>query len=76
MWHARTRGGKCTVLWWESPKERDRLENRSVDGRMGSEWILWRLAEDVDWIQLAQNWYRWRDLVNTVMKIRVLEPRS
>jgi hypothetical protein len=28
----------------ESPKERDHLENRGVNGRMGIEWILGRLA--------------------------------
>jgi hypothetical protein len=33
MWHAR-----------ESQKERDHSEDRGVDGRMGSEWILGRLA--------------------------------
>jgi hypothetical protein len=26
---------------------------------------------DVDWIQLAQDKFRWRALVNTVMKLRV-----
>jgi hypothetical protein len=30
----------------------------------------------VDWIQLAQDRDRWRDLVNTVMNLRVLAPRS
>jgi hypothetical protein len=30
----------------------------------------------VDWIQLAQDRDRWRDLVNTVMNSRVLAPRS
>jgi hypothetical protein len=35
---------KCTRFWWESPKERDHLEDRGVDGRMGSEWLLGRLA--------------------------------
>jgi hypothetical protein len=30
----------------------------------------------VDWIQLAQDRERWRDHVNTVMNLRVLEPRS
>jgi hypothetical protein len=30
----------------------------------------------VEWIQLAQDRYRWRDLVNTVMNLRVLAPRS
>jgi hypothetical protein len=30
----------------------------------------------VDWIQLAQDKDRWRALVNTVTKLRVLAPRS
>jgi hypothetical protein len=47
MWHAWERRGKCTGFWWESPKERDHSENRGVDGRMGSEWILWRFAGGV-----------------------------
>jgi hypothetical protein len=29
----------------------------------------------VEWIQLAQDRDRWRDLVNTVMNLRVLKPR-
>jgi hypothetical protein len=32
-------------FWWESPKERDHLEDQGVGGKMGSEWILGRLAE-------------------------------
>jgi hypothetical protein len=28
---------KCTGFWWESPEERDHSEERSVDGRMGSQ---------------------------------------
>jgi hypothetical protein len=36
--------GKCTRFWWEGLKERDQLEDRGLDGRMGSEWILGRLA--------------------------------
>jgi hypothetical protein len=38
---------KCTRIWWESQKERDHLEDQSVDGRMGSEWVLGRLAGGV-----------------------------
>jgi hypothetical protein len=38
MWHAWER------FWWESQKERDHLEDQVVDGSMGSEWILERLA--------------------------------
>jgi hypothetical protein len=41
---------------------------------MGSEWILGRLAEGVEWIQLAQDRDWWRTLVNTVMKVQVLVP--
>jgi hypothetical protein len=32
--------------------------------------------ESVEWIQLAQDRSRWRDLVNTVMNLLVLAPRS
>jgi hypothetical protein len=39
--------GKVCRLWWESQKERDHLEDQGVDGRMGSEWILGRLAGGV-----------------------------
>jgi hypothetical protein len=46
---------KCTMFWWESPKERDHLEDQGVDWKMGSEWILGRLAWGVwigfDWLR-------------------------
>jgi hypothetical protein len=35
---------KCTGFWWESPKERDLLEDRDVNGRMGPQWNLGRLT--------------------------------
>jgi hypothetical protein len=35
---------KCTTFWWEIPKEREHLEDQGVGGKMGSEWILGRLA--------------------------------
>jgi hypothetical protein len=31
MWHAWERREKYTRFWWESPKERDHLEDRGVD---------------------------------------------
>jgi hypothetical protein len=34
----------CTRFWWESQKERDHSEDQGVGGKMGSEWILGRLA--------------------------------
>jgi hypothetical protein len=47
MWHARDRTEKCTRFWWESPKERDHLEDRGVDERMESKWVLGELARRV-----------------------------
>jgi hypothetical protein len=44
MWLAWDKREKHTSFWWESPKKRDHSEDRGVDGRMGSEWILGRLA--------------------------------
>jgi hypothetical protein len=34
-------------------EERDHSEDRSVDGRMGLEFMLGRLAWAVEWIQLS-----------------------
>jgi hypothetical protein len=52
VWHVAQIGGErnCTRFWWE----RDHSENGDVD-RMGSEWILGRLAGDV-WSGLS--WLR------------------
>jgi hypothetical protein len=50
MRHAWESTEKCTRFLWECPKERDRLEDKGEDGRIGSEWILERLAGGVDWI--------------------------
>jgi hypothetical protein len=44
VWHAWERKGICTEFWWESLKEGDHSEDRRVDRRMESEWILSRLA--------------------------------
>jgi hypothetical protein len=42
-------------------------------GQNGS-WGDW--VRGIEWIQLAQGRGRWRALVNTVMNLRVLAPRS
>jgi hypothetical protein len=64
---------KCTEFWLKSSTERDHSENRDVDGRIGSEWILGRLGggRGVEWFQLVQDRDRWRALVNTVTKFPV-----
>jgi hypothetical protein len=76
QYHARKRGVPYTGFWWESPKEKDHLEDRGVDGRMGSKWTLGRLVGGVEWIHLAQDRDRWQAFVNAVMNNRVLVPRS
>jgi hypothetical protein len=44
MWHEWETGETCTGFWWESPKGKDLLEDREIDGSMGSKWILRRLV--------------------------------
>jgi hypothetical protein len=76
------RRGKKSVQGFggESPKGRDHSEDQGVGGKMGSEWMLGRLAWGgggrVDWIGLAQDRDRWRAVVSAVMNLRVLAPRS
>jgi hypothetical protein len=77
MWHTWERGETCTGFWWESLKEIHHLEDQGVDGRMGSKWTLGRLVGGgVEWIHLARDRDRWRAVVNAVMNLRVLAPRS
>jgi hypothetical protein len=43
---------------------------------MGSKWTLEKLIGGVEWIHLAQDRDRWPAVVNAVMNIRGLAPRS
>jgi hypothetical protein len=42
------KGQKYTRFWWKSLKERDHSEDQGVDSRMGSEWLLGKLAGGVE----------------------------
>jgi hypothetical protein len=46
-----------------SPKERDHLEDQGVGGKMGSEWILGKLAWEVwigfDWLRAGTGGGLW-----------------
>jgi hypothetical protein len=58
----------------EGKRPLGRPRRRWEDGiRMNLREIGWR---SVDWIQLAQDRDRWLAVVNTVMNLRVLAPRS
>jgi hypothetical protein len=37
----------CTEFWWESPREKDHLEDQGVDGRMGSKWTMGKFVWEV-----------------------------
>jgi hypothetical protein len=58
-------GEESTSFWWESPKERDHLEDQGVDGKMESEWISGRLAWGVwigfDWLRTGIDGYNLRN---------------
>jgi hypothetical protein len=62
MWHAWERREKCARFWWESPKEED--HSKEVDGRMGPERILGKLAGECG-VDTAGSGLR--ALVNAVM---------
>jgi hypothetical protein len=71
MWHAWEKKEKCTRFWWKIP-----MGDRGVNRRMGWEWIVGRLAWGLEWIQVSQDRYRWWAVVNTVMNLLALVPRS
>jgi hypothetical protein len=52
-------------------KERDYMEDLDIGGRILN-WIVKEIGwERMDWIALAQDRDKWRDVVNTVMKLQV-----
>jgi len=59
-------------VWWVNLRERDRLGDQGVDGRIILRWIFrkWHV-EGMDWIELVQDRDRWRALVNAVINLRV-----
>jgi hypothetical protein len=64
MWRACERGDKCIGRPW-------RLWEDGI--KMGLRKIGWG---GVEWIHLAQNRDHWRAVVNSVMNLPVLVPRS
>jgi hypothetical protein len=72
MQHGRGRREVCIGFWWGNLRERDHWKDPGIDGRIIVIWILrkWDVG-DIDWIELAQDRDRWRELVNAVMNLWV-----
>ena len=61
-----------TGFWRGEMRKKEHLEDLSIEGRVILKWIFKNVGwEGVDFIGLAQDRDRWRDLVNTVMNFRV-----
>jgi hypothetical protein len=75
MWHAWERRERWSRFCRKARKKYTTWKTKEYMG-WGSELILWRLAGGVDWILLAQDRDRWRAVINEMMYLRVLAPRS
>ena len=69
--HVARMGGReaCTGFWWGNLRERQRLGDSGVDGRIILSWIFRKW--DMNWFGLSQDRDRWRALANAVLKLRV-----
>ena len=56
-------GRGCTGFWWENPREGDHWGDPGTNGRIILRWIFrkWDVGS-IDWIELAQDWDKWREL--------------
>jgi len=60
-----------TEFWLENIKVRNLFANVGVCEFLILKWNLKKERGSMNWIHLAQGWNQWRDLVNTVMSLRV-----
>ena len=67
----RLRGRRETWFWWRNRKERDHLEDVSVEGMTVLKYIFKGIGrEGANWIDLAQDMDSWQVLVKTALNLR------
>jgi hypothetical protein len=71
MWHVWGKREVQARFRWGYLREGGHLEDPGVDGRIMLKWIFKKWDGDMDWIELTQDWDRWRCLVNALMNFRV-----
>jgi len=59
-------------FWWGNMREKDRLVDLELDGKVILKWILKKwYGEHENWCCMFQARNRWWALVNAVMNLRV-----
>jgi len=63
---------RCIQGFVRKPQgKRGHLEDLGVEGGIILKWISKKCDGDMDWINLAQDRYRWRAVVIAVMKLLI-----
>jgi hypothetical protein len=70
------RGEKSVQSFGGKSPERDHLQDQGIEGRIRRDLRQTGWGVGVEWIHLAQDRDRWWALVNVVMNLQVLAPRS
>jgi len=65
------RGQVYTGFWWGNLRERDHLEDLSIDGEVILKWSFKQSDGGMHWSYLAQHKYRWRAPANPIMNFLV-----
>jgi hypothetical protein len=64
----RERKGACKV-WWGNLMKRGNLEDIGLDGWIILNWIMKKWNGGIDWMYLAEDFDRWRILLNAIIDL-------